>query len=94
MNGTPVTISSCQKYDDAIECVSPARFVEALLLTTLTVFIGYLIMSGFLAALGTSSLMGYILYYPFWYALIVLAVLYGVCILCGSASRYARAARI
>lgn len=58
-------------------------FVEALLLTTLTVFIGYLIMSGFLAALGTSSLMGYILYYPFWYALIVLAVLYGVCILCG-----------
>lgn len=58
-------------------------FVETLLLTTLTVFIGYLIMSAFLAALGTSSLMAYILYYPFWYALVVLVVLYGVCLLCG-----------
>lgn len=58
-------------------------FVEALLLTTLTVFIGYLIMSAFLAALGTSSLIAYILYYPVWYALLVLVVLYGVCLLCG-----------
>lgn len=58
--------------------------IEALVLTTLTVFIGYLLMSGFIAlCLGTSSLMEMILFYPFWMALCVLALLYVLCLICG-----------
>ncbi len=58
-------------------------FVETFLLTTLTVFIGYLFMSIVMASLGTSALMTMFLYYPLWLALAVLVVLYLVCIVCG-----------
>ncbi len=58
-------------------------FVEALVLTLLTVFIGYLVMSLFMACLGTSAIMASVLYYPAWLALCVLALLLGVSLFCG-----------
>lgn len=58
--------------------------VEAFVLTTLTILLGYLFVSGFLmACFGLSSMMSQIFYYPVWIALIILAVLYGVCLLFG-----------
>ncbi len=60
-------------------------FVEALVLTTLTVFIGYLGTSAFLfACLGVSSFMEQMLYYPVWLAFAVLGVLYAVCLFFGT----------
>jgi len=60
-------------------------FVEALVLTTLTVLIGYLVTSGFLfLCLGMSSLVGEIFYYPLWLAGCVLAVLYGISLFFGT----------
>lgn len=60
-------------------------FIEAIVLTTLTVFIGYLITSGFLfAILGMSSLVADIFYYPAWLALAVLAVLYVISLFFGT----------
>lgn len=58
--------------------------VEAFVLTTFTVFIGYLISSGALFALSASvSLLESILYYPVWLAGVLLAIIYAVCIACG-----------
>ncbi|MBE7088056.1 MAG: ABC transporter ATP-binding protein/permease [Clostridiales bacterium] len=58
--------------------------VEAAVLTTLTVFIGYLISSVFLfVCLGGGSLVGQILYYPVWIAIAVLVFLYAICLICG-----------
>ncbi len=60
-------------------------FVEAVVLTTLTVFVGYICTSAFLfACLGMSSFMESMLYYPLWLAGIVLAVLYAVCLFFGT----------
>ena len=58
-------------------------FIEALVLTMLTVFIGYLLMSLFMACLGTSAIMATVLYYPFWLALCVLVLLLGVSLFFG-----------
>ncbi len=60
-------------------------FVEAALLTTLTVFIGYIFTSAFLfVCLGMSSFMEQLLYYPAWLAAGVLVVLYAVCLFFGT----------
>lgn len=54
-------------------------FVEALVLTSLTVFVGYLVSSAFMAlCFGGTSLMSQVFYYPLWYALAVLALLLGI----------------
>ncbi|MBE6608422.1 MAG: ATP-binding cassette domain-containing protein, partial [Ruminococcaceae bacterium] len=59
-------------------------FIESLVLTTLTVFIGYIGTSVFISlALGMSSLVAQIFYYPLWLALAVFLLLYAVCTLCG-----------
>ncbi len=58
--------------------------IEAFALTTLTVFIGYLISSAALFMLSTSiSLLETVLYYPLWLALALLAMIYAVCLVCG-----------
>lgn len=60
-------------------------FIEALLLTSLTVLIGYLLTSAFLgAALGMSPMMETFLYYPLWLAVAVLALLYALCLFFGT----------
>lgn len=60
-------------------------FIEALLLTSLTVLIGYLLMSTFLGvALGMSPTMKTFLYYPLWLAAAVLALLYVLCLFFGT----------
>ncbi len=60
-------------------------FVEALVLTVLTVCVGYLITSGFLyACLGLSSLVEEIFFYPVWLALAVLVILVAVSLFCGT----------
>ena len=59
-------------------------FVEALLLATLTVFVGYLITSAFIfICTGVSALVAEVLFYPLWLALIVLAILYAASIFFG-----------
>ncbi len=59
--------------------------VESVVLTTLTVLIGYLLTSAFLGiCLGISPLVKNIFYYPVWLALADLAILYALCILCGT----------
>ncbi len=59
--------------------------VEALLLTTLTVFVGYLLSSLFIGiCLGLSPLMNVLFFFPAWYALIILALLYAMCLVCGT----------
>jgi ABC-type antimicrobial peptide transport system permease subunit len=58
--------------------------IEAVVLTTLTVFVGYLLVSGFLAlCLGSSTLMTSIFFYPWWYALLILVVLYAISLFFG-----------
>ena len=58
--------------------------VEAFVLTTFTVFIGYLISSTALFGLSASvSLLDTILYYPVWLAGAILAIIYAVCLACG-----------
>ena len=60
-------------------------FVEALVLTALTVFVGYLLTSGFLAAcLSLSPLVEEIFFYPLPLALADLAVLLAVSLFCGT----------
>lgn len=60
-------------------------FIEALLLTSLTVLIGYLFTSVFLGvALGMSPMMESFLYYPLWLAVAVLALLYALCMFFGT----------
>lgn len=58
-------------------------FIEALVLTLLTVFIGYLIMSVFLFVLCSSPIMSYFVYYPVWLALCALVIMAGACLFCG-----------
>ena len=57
--------------------------VESLVVVTLTVLIGYILASVFVAV-GRGSAVGGVFYYPVWYALALLAFLYGVCLLCGT----------
>ncbi|MBE6633089.1 MAG: ABC transporter ATP-binding protein/permease [Ruminococcaceae bacterium] len=60
-------------------------FIEALVLTSLTVLPGYLAISGLLTMwLSSSSLVSTIFYYPVWIALADLILLGGVCLLCGT----------
>ena len=60
-------------------------FIEAIVLTTLTVLIGYLLTSGFLfLCLGMSSMIAEIFYYPIWLAGAVLAVLYAISLFFGT----------
>lgn len=57
-------------------------FVEALVLTTLTVFIGFLFMS-IIVSLIYKNVGAIFVFYPVWYALIVFVFLYAICLLCG-----------
>ncbi len=60
-------------------------FIESLVLSTLTVFLGYLASSAFIGiCISKSSMFSTIFFYPWWYALIILVILYAVCIICGS----------
>ncbi len=60
-------------------------FVESLVLTTLTVFVGYLLTGAFLGVcLGISPLVKNIFYYPLWLAIADLVILYALCIVCGT----------
>jgi len=59
-------------------------FIEATVLTTLTVFVGYLVISAFITAcLSISPMVSYIFFYPWWYALLLLAFLYLMSTICG-----------
>ncbi len=59
--------------------------IEAAVLTTLTVFISYLLSSCFIyACFGFSPLVSNVLYYPVWLALAILALLYILCLFCGT----------
>ncbi len=58
--------------------------IESLLLTTLTVFIGYIVSSAFIfICLDMSSMIEGIFFYPIWLAGIVLAILYALCVFFG-----------
>ena len=58
--------------------------IESLVLCSMTVLIGYALMSGYIGlCLDVSPLVSSAFYYPLWYALIVLALLVGVCVICG-----------
>ena len=60
-------------------------FTEALVLTTLTVLIGYVVTSIFIfACLNLSPLVASVFFYPVWMAGIVLAVLYALSLICGT----------
>ena len=59
-------------------------FVEAAVLTTLTVFVGFVLTSIFISiCFGLSPLVSQVFFYPPWLALVLLAVLYGICLLFG-----------
>ncbi|MBE6595769.1 MAG: ATP-binding cassette domain-containing protein [Ruminococcaceae bacterium] len=58
--------------------------IEALVLTTLTVMVGFVVCSAFVyACLGISPLVEAIFFYPPWVALALLCLLYLLCTLCG-----------
>lgn len=58
---------------------------EAFVLATLTVFLGYLVSSGFIfICAGMSPLVSEIFYYPIWLAGIVLIVIYALSLICGT----------
>ena len=60
-------------------------FTEALVLTTLTVLIGYVVTSIFIfACLNLSPLVASVFFYPVWMAGIVLAILYALSLICGT----------
>lgn len=60
-------------------------FVEAVVLTTLTVLIGFALTSAFLfLCMGASPLVATTFFYPPWFAGILLAILYALCLLCGT----------
>ncbi len=60
-------------------------FTEALVLTTLTVLLGYLATSAFIfICLELSPLVSSVFFYPVWLAGIVLAVLYALSLVCGT----------
>ncbi len=59
-------------------------FVETMVLFVLTVFVGYLISSGIIIMLSSlSPQIAYILYYPWWMALISLGILFLMSVICG-----------
>ncbi|MBE6648537.1 MAG: ABC transporter ATP-binding protein/permease [Ruminococcaceae bacterium] len=58
--------------------------VEAVVLFALTVFVGYILSSGFIwACLSISKMLESVFFYPAWYALCVLLVLLALCVFCG-----------
>lgn len=58
--------------------------VETAVLTVLTVFVGYLLSSGFIAlSLSASGMVSDIFFYPLPIALSVLVLLFGICMICG-----------
>ena len=58
--------------------------VEAGVLTAMTVLIGYFAVSAFIyVGLGISPLVGEVLYYPIWYAFLVLVLIVSVSLICG-----------
>ena len=60
-------------------------FIESLVLTTLTVFIGFLISSAVMRLwFGVSPLMTELFFYPLWMAGGLLVILYAVCLFCGT----------
>ena len=60
-------------------------FTEALVLTTLTVLLGYLATSAFIfVCLELSPLVSSVFFYPVWLAGIVLAILYALSLVCGT----------
>ena len=60
-------------------------FIEAIVLTTLTVFVGFLLTSGFLfVCLGMSSLVAELFYYPLWLAGADLIILYVISLFFGT----------
>ena len=59
--------------------------VESAVLTTLTVVVGYIISSIFVGVcLGISPLVESVFFYPLWFALIILVLLYAMCIVLGA----------
>lgn len=59
-------------------------FVESIVLFALTVLVGFIIASaGVLAVLRAGAIMESVLYYPVWLALITLAGLFGISVVCG-----------
>ncbi len=60
-------------------------FVESIVLTTLTVMIGYFLISAIMLFWATSApLISTILYYPLWLAAVLFVLLYALCIFCGT----------
>ena len=58
--------------------------VESLVLTTLTVLVGFIAMSAFVRfCLNSSVLFETVFYYPIWMAAILLVLVYALCIVCG-----------
>ncbi len=59
-------------------------FIESLVLTTLTVLVGYLFSGAFITVcLNLSPLCEQFFFFPLWFALCDLAILYALCALCG-----------
>ncbi len=59
-------------------------FIESLVLSSLTVFIGYVLSSVFiLICLNLSAVTSNVFYYPLWLALADFVILLGLCIVCG-----------
>ena len=60
-------------------------FIESLVLTALTVLVGFLLVSGALTVwLTVSPLMTELFFYPIWLALSILVILLGICLFCGT----------
>ena len=58
--------------------------IEALVLASLTVIVGYILASGFIfAAISSSPAVGSVMFYPVWYALVILLLLVSITALCG-----------
>jgi ABC-type lipoprotein export system ATPase subunit len=62
------------------------RFItESMVLTTLTVFIGYAFTSALMFYwTGSSPMMSMVFYYPIWLAALLLVFIYTICVLCGT----------
>ena len=59
-------------------------FIEAIVLSVLTVFVGYLLTSVFVyMSMGVTALISNMFFYPVWFALIVLVVILSVSVVCG-----------
>jgi len=59
-------------------------FIEAIVLTTLTTFVGFLVSSGFIfVCFGMSSVASELFYYPLWLAVADLVVLYSISLFFG-----------